>query len=86
MGPHSFKCGKSIGCRLADAIGKSFNGAALFQVRKVPPPLAPLIIDFPCFNGAALFQVRKVDNELRASGGPKGLQWGRTLSSAERRL
>ena len=35
MGPHSFKCGKNeLRCRAVPPV-QSFNGAALFQVRKV---------------------------------------------------
>ena len=83
MGPHSFKCGKA---RLPPPnINKkqSFNGAALFQVRKDKPhPEKPTSLFG--FNGAALFQVRKANNpDLPISAGWM-LQWGRTLSSAER--
>ena len=59
-----------------------FNGAALFQVRK-----ARRLGDFApsaCgFNGAALFQVRKEVHQETTSRNSHGLQWGRTLSSAE---
>ena len=86
-----------------------FNGAALFQVRKVDLPTCQRVFALPCFNGAALFQVRKgarlgSASQIRgwASMGPHSfkcgknrlepawlgkevkLQWGRTLSSAER--
>ena len=36
-----------------------------------------------CFNGAALFQVRKSENWAPTVSATVGLQWGRTLSSAE---
>ena len=59
MGPHFFKCGKSPRAAANAHRNKSFNGAALFQVRKKfsrSRDVAPLA----CFNGAALFQVRKI--------------------------
>ncbi len=83
MGPHSFKCGK-LACAL------SFNGAALSAERAdldVEASMGPHSfkcgkrrlrlrrLSCVCFNGAALFQVRKEKWKL---------QWGRTLSSAER--
>ncbi len=37
-----------------------------------------------CFNGAALFQVRKAKNLTTSRNDDMVLQWGRTLSSAER--
>ena len=83
MGPHSFKCGK-LTIRLPPG-GRppSFNGAALFQVRKgwtkIPARARNL-----GFNGAALFQVRKANQQDIAMGLKTRLQWGRTLSSAER--
>ena len=58
MGPHSFKCGKSGSAGDQDKWDKYFNGAALFQVRKVST-LRNLKIRKSNFNGAALFQVRK---------------------------
>ena len=64
MGPHFFKCGKEIHLDRPDALEYSFNGAALFQVRKdgtrrrnFQPVLS--------FNGAALFQVRKANHSDR---------------------
>ena len=59
MGPHSFKCGKPLRSAGAKNVAPTFNGAALFQVRKARG---------------------KYD---RAKAG-LNLQWGRTLSSAER--
>ena len=35
MGPHSFKCGKTLFAKLMFGITYRFNGAALFQVRKI---------------------------------------------------
>ena len=108
MGPHSFKCGKQD-WKYPDAPRfYSFNGAALFQVRKAgarlccweidkPPSMGPH--SFKCgkwnwrvwalaraatFNGAALFQVRKAGKLPQAQESLLSLQWGRTLSSAER--
>ena len=58
MGPHFFKCGKETHSDLDSDVIVGFNGAALFQVRKVSQDqsLAMLVKGF---NGAALFQVRK---------------------------
>ena len=66
MGPHSFKCGKSIPSILTTTSFKLFNGAALFQVRKGDNLafIIPIAIDF---NGAALFQVRKAPCRRRLS-------------------
>ena len=38
MGPHFFKCGKTAGNAAKSAKIISFNGAALFQVRKAQSP------------------------------------------------
>ena len=59
MGPHFFKCGKNESEAGLGGFWPCFNGAALFQVRKVH---RRLYVRFPrhSFNGAALFQVRKV--------------------------
>ena len=59
-----------------------FNGAALFQVRKDGVFNGEIRLD-PGFNGAALFQVRKVREFTQEGRAVNGLQWGRTLSSAE---
>ena len=60
-----------------------FNGAALFQVRKVDETAVRELQQAASFNGAALFQVRK--EATTGNSGEKStlLQWGRTLSSAE---
>ena len=60
-----------------------FNGAALFQVRKGALRNAGDRDAFSCFNGAALFQVRKDKQNSELGVVLYGLQWGRTLSSAE---
>ena len=60
----------------------SFNGAALFQVRKAAPK-EEASTTAQCFNGAALFQVRKVKECACGNRSGIWLQWGRTLSSAE---
>ena len=58
MGPHFFKCGNSISfCSFHQRLW-SFNGAALFQVRKYEKWLRGRF-SRESFNGAALFQVRK---------------------------
>ena len=132
MGPHSFKCGKGDELPRPRGVANSFNGAALFQVRKeacgldwrgersglqwgrtlssaesVVVPAGNMLgfhasmgpHSFKCgklrrprrisaigtrFNGAALFQVRKADRRSLYMRRLVGLQWGRTLSSAER--
>ena len=58
MGPHSFKCGKLFKRYMQTHFWLSFNGAALFQVRK-EANLRRKEILIAGFNGAALFQVRK---------------------------
>ena len=58
MGPHFFKCGKPGNHWRVPDDNMSFNGAALFQVRKVIPAAFPFFAK-QSFNGAALFQVRK---------------------------
>ena len=86
MGPHFFKCGKRKR-RLPFHEGcLHFNGAALFQVRKAILAQNPVNESTGDFNGAALFQVRKaffLSSDVRKES---SLQWGRTFSSAERRL
>ena len=74
----------SWGRTLQPLICARFNGAALFQVRKVERHVFVEQIAH-CFNGAALFQVRKVVEVDAKSGVYRiTLQWGRTFSSAER--
>ena len=85
MGPHFFKCGKASPLAKPDKSRVGFNGAALFQVRK-GFLISPIDWGIARFNGAALFQVRKGDDELTVRGFYIKLQWGRTFSSAERKL
>ena len=59
MGPHSFKCGKRVFNGMELRVFNGFNGAALFQVRKVSSRRRQGGADDKRFNGAALFQVRK---------------------------
>ena len=71
MGPHSFKCGKKLTCFYWYRHLLSFNGAALFQVRKVD---GDEFVNGGCcsgFNGAALFQVRKGSQWSKETGGVK---------------
>ena len=82
MGPHSFKCGKSAKLAPADALQISFNGAALFQVRKVLDILASLWRALPLQWGRTLSSAERETGRQIKSGG-ESLQWGRTLSSAE---
>ena len=83
MGPHSFKCGKKKRRVGNSAKEQGFNGAALFQVRKAGLA-CPFISPLARFNGAALFQVRKAESRRCGRMEYVELQWGRTLSSAER--
>ena len=59
-----------------------FNGAALFQVRKVLHRRRNISVTLR-FNGAALFQVRKEIYYIPEKEEYRMLQWGRTFSSAE---
>ena len=58
MGPHFFKCGNFDELFMNGNTPVSFNGAALFQVRKsqIRHEMDGFMFGF---NGAALFQVRK---------------------------
>ena len=58
MGPHFFKCGNRKIMQIKNTNFFGFNGAALFQVRKLASPIAAAL-EIARFNGAALFQVRK---------------------------
>ena len=82
MGPHFFKCGKRTPPSCMRRIVSCFNGAALFQVRKVRIGRKRLT-RYLGFNGAALFQVRKAGERGRKPADKQKLQWGRTFSSAE---
>ena len=69
---------KSAPPPLCDWLSKSFNGAALFQVRKTPVNPAVSIEDLVASMGPHSFKCGKVGVLVG------WLQWGRTLSSAER--
>ena len=83
MGPHSFKCGKRlmILARLLNCRG--FNGAALFQVRKVLARKIFLSAKVSASMGPHSFKCGKLRIRPRACARFPSLQWGRTLSSAE---
>ena len=84
MGPHFFKCGKTFCFRSTPCQSmQCFNGAALFQVRKVGVEGSGLHKVYKRFNGAALFQVRKERSLYSPTKSLLALQWGRTFSSAE---
>ena len=83
MGPHFFKCGKIRRLLYQGQAKEGFNGAALFQVRKVHCWVSLLAKILSGFNGAALFQVRKGANIADFRLILPLLQWGRTFSSAE---
>ncbi len=85
MGPHSFKCGK----RQQSLLVKReeffcFNGAALFQVRKVFRRRQRLASIYPASMGPHSFKCGKKRVKPLFDGYHPQLQWGRTLSSAER--
>ena len=83
MGPHSFKCGKR-GCpRQNKQINRASMGPHSFKCGKRRLGFVAVLAQIG-FNGAALFQVRKVIDLESAKKSPARLQWGRTLSSAER--
>ena len=83
MGPHFFKCGKHRCNGRCDTPGRSFNGAALFQVRKGTADW----ISVSCSSG---LQWGRTFSSAERSVSPdifetiERLQWGRTFSSAER--
>ena len=77
MGPHSFKCGK----KLADG----FNGAALFQVRKVQTPSTATLRPDRLQWGRTLSSAESTTTTTTKRYLLQ-LQWGRTLSSAESRF
>ena len=82
MGPHFFKCGKLRLRLLAIASYSRFNGAALFQVRKV----GQSIIRRANPNGlqwGRTFSSAESEDETKALIAKIELQWGRTFSSAE---
>ena len=90
MGPHFFKCGKGTTVMLVMASPvRGFNGAALFQVRKVHNGLSNHDTGGG-FNGAALFQVRKGNldtacfyNTQIASMGPHFFKCGKWIRTAK---
>ena len=85
MGPHSFKCGSSIYEDDRNGRITGFNGAALFQVRKLNVVTITRVninqlqwgrtLSSAEVNQAEIFTPIEIE-----------LQWGRTLSSAEVRL
>ena len=83
MGPHFFKCGKSLTRRAESSKveelqwGRTFSSAE--RIRQVVVAGDRAL----GFNGAALFQVRKETPNKGDVVAYTGLQWGRTFSSAE---
>ena len=82
MGPHFFKCGKVTTAEVRTTVVVSFNGAALFQVRKAQ--------HYPRRSQASyeLQWGRTFSSAERQEGAQENheevtLQWGRTFSSAE---
>ena len=84
MGPHSFKCGKSGDSRWMRRSCRCFNGAALFQVRKDEPGNRDGTGQTSASMGPHSFKCGKSGAFLTTSSKYPWLQWGRTLSSAER--
>ena len=83
MGPHSFKCGSAKACVLAEAKTESFNGAALFQVRKFSASDASIVVVTRASMGPHSFKCGSYVSNIIFKKKMRGLQWGRTLSSAE---
>ena len=84
MGPHFFKCGKRPHHIVIDMSKFSFNGAALFQVRKATHPPSPSSTTHWLQWGRTFSSAESAPNSQRwLTGAP--LQWGRTFSSAESR-
>ena len=89
MGPHFFKCGNACFLRFLWYAIYCFNGAALFQVRKLRHLNYNENSFKCCFNGAALFQVRKLMKRTPstsitsvASMGPHFFKCGNQSSAA----
>ena len=83
MGPHFFKCGKSKPKASGPRRVRRFNGAALFQVRKVDLLIAQLG-DNEKLQWGRTFSSAESPHGILARLQPSKLQWGRTFSSAER--
>ena len=65
MGPHFFKCGKKSNPLCSMDCGKGFNGAALFQVRKVFADLYLRNGKFSASMGPHFFKCGKLCEEWR---------------------
>ena len=83
MGPHSFKCGKWTPPPRTGGPSSSFNGAALFQVRKDASLLGKQMILRYASMGPHSFKCGKDMLPFSLRFPAAQLQWGRTLSSAE---
>ena len=84
MGPHSFKCGKKTVSNNGVVYSIRFNGAALFQVRKVPERKSKAVPQGKLQWGRTLSSAERGADGCTQAVAAHGLQWGRTLSSAER--
>ena len=85
MGPQSFDCGKGPHIQGAAPPTRGFNGAAVFRLRKGPSRHEQFELRLHGFNGAAVFRLRKAGGKTLHSTTHAKLQWGRSLSTAERR-
>ena len=85
MGPHFFKCGKV--CEISSAMfaRDSFNGAALFQVRKGDCQLICVTATTELQWGRTFSSAERLRNYHAELVYRDELQWGRTFSSAESR-
>ena len=72
------------GTAAADRGVSGFNGAAVFQPRRARA-MPSMVRESWCFNGAAVFQPRRVTAPLAIMSAASRLQWGRGLSTAERK-
>ena len=86
MGPHFFKCGKQSKHCARNSWNSSFNGAALFQVRKATQPTANLTPTELLQWGRTFSSAESNEWSHLVARDFQELQWGRTFSSAERSL
>ena len=84
MGPQSFDCGKGAVGWICSRCAAASMGPQSFDCGK-PPATALARSQRSGFNGAAVFRLRKVPWGEYHGGALVRLQWGRSLSTAERK-
>ena len=85
MGPRFFNRGKQAGLQHVGHLVPRFNGASVFQPRKVEYHKMRSLSESR-FNGASVFQPRKDRRSLPRQGVGSGLQWGLGFSTEERAM